>query len=1307
MVWLRIRRWVVRPIFWFLVLAALLALGLRSFLASDFVAERVARIAERELSRVLGRPVQIGRLSFELLPASVEVHDLLVPSDSRADPPLLTVRTLRVEIDTDAIRNDLVDLQTVRASGVKMNLVLREDGSDNLPRFPASDGKKGRFAVRIGGLFVEDGELDLGDRRVPLDLRARAVFARLVGLGGTDLQGSVTAQEVETTLPGAIPWPATVSGKIRVEHDRIEILQARVASAALDARVSGTIGWVGGTHGDLRCLVRTSAGWLDERGYLDGEIRGDLRFDGGVRFARREMRVEGELSSPALTLFGVTLDELSGRVSGDLDRFELAVERGNYRGGILGGGFAVELDGADPEGQLDLQVEGAPLRPLLDDLGLPDFRVAANAHGDLNYRFPFRRASRGVGSASLELVADSDASSGRAADGIAADGVLGLEIRDEQFRIVELALHAGEQTIDGSGEFALAGGGGRFDAVVHSGALGELAALQPFVAVEPAPLWLPTDGIGELELHVQLGERDTAVAMGLDLTQVTAPGLRADRVRGRLVVDGSSVHELDLVAEKGRARARVAGALSLAEGLATTEGLDVTLERWPVEETLPWSPLALPLAGPVDARVVLRGPFDALSGEISGTVSPVTVASVAAERLEVALQWDDERLLVERADLVAPAGRLAAAGRMLFADQALDFHVSTDGLDLGLPPFSDLLGQRAGGDLQFEAVVSGTPGTPQATLRGGIDELALLGRPLAGEERTEISADLTSEGLALSLAIPELVTLQGGGPWRPGESADLRFDIASDRLDHWFELALGTRIDSLGGVIAATLSLARQPESPWMAEMRASRLDLAHGERRASLVEPSVLRLEGARLTIPSLYLASPGDGDELFVGGSIDFATQPAALDLKVQATTSVAWLEQLAGFDFDGRIELLSVVGGTLDEPALNGQAALRDGRFIPPGFPHSIDRLTMLALLYPDAIVLDSATGDFAGGRIAAFGRVELPGEGVVPSYRIQAALTDAAIRYPEGFLLRGQADLTMQSSEEGRQIRGSVDLDRASYVQDINLSLPQLVQRFLTRTRLQVEETDDLLSTTYLNVAIEARNAVRVRNNLARLNGGGELSLRGTLANPVLFGELTFDPGGLIEYGGNDYQLERGVLTFADPSRVVPVIDVVTTTRIDEYEVRINLSGALDRLATGLSSNPPLPDYDVLALLATGSTSGEDLFAGSGGSPGSSAVAAESLLYGQAANLIGSRVGTLFGVDRLKIDPLTTGENVSSARVSVGKRLTRTVYVTYSVDPSSTAQQVLEVDWKLTDDLTLVLTQNGDGSYALDARWGRRF
>lgn len=53
--------------------------------------------------------------------------------------------------------------------------------------------------------------------------------------------------------------------------------------------------------------------------------------------------------------------------------------------------------------------------------------------------------------------------------------------------------------------------------------------------------------------------------------------------------------------------------------------------------------------------------------------------------------------------------------------------------------------------------------------------------------------------------------------------------------------------------------------------------------------------------------------------------------------------------------------------------------------------------------------------------------------------------------------------------------------------------------------------------------------------------------------------------------------------------------------------------------------------------------------------------------------------------------------------MGKRLSRDVYVTYSVDPSASRDQILSVEWRVASSLSLVFTQNGAGSYAVDARW----
>jgi translocation and assembly module TamB len=82
--------------------------------------------------------------------------------------------------------------------------------------------------------------------------------------------------------------------------------------------------------------------------------------------------------------------------------------------------------------------------------------------------------------------------------------------------------------------------------------------------------------------------------------------------------------------------------------------------------------------------------------------------------------------------------------------------------------------------------------------------------------------------------------------------------------------------------------------------------------------------------------------------------------------------------------------------------------------------------------------------------------------------------------------------------------------------------------------------------------------------------------------------------------------------------------------------------------------------------------------------------------------------LFGLDQFRIVPLTSSTgDLSSARVTVGKQLSRDLFATYSYDPSETEEQIFELEWRVSRSLVLVLTQNGDGTYAADAKWEKVF
>ena len=216
------------------------------------------------------------------------------------------------------------------------------------------------------------------------------------------------------------------------------------------------------------------------------------------------------------------------------------------------------------------------------------------------------------------------------------------------------------------------------------------------------------------------------------------------------------------------------------------------------------------------------------------------------------------------------------------------------------------------------------------------------------------------------------------------------------------------------------------------------------------------------------------------------------------------------------------------------------------------------------YPGQIVVDRLDARAAGGTLRAEGNLTLFQESDSPDYRIQISATDLRAPFPEDWLTRASGELILSSTDGGRQIRGAIEVDQAMYLEDLTLGMTQMLSGLFSRDRLEVQSADEFAASTELNIAVTGPGALRIRNNLADLHGDLDLVVRGTLANPVLFGTVNIERGGSIEFGVNEYEIVRGVVNFANPYRIEPVIDVSARAKIRQYDVTLNLSGTLDQL-----------------------------------------------------------------------------------------------------------------------------------------------
>jgi translocation and assembly module TamB len=250
-----------------------------------------------------------------------------------------------------------------------------------------------------------------------------------------------------------------------------------------------------------------------------------------------------------------------------------------------------------------------------------------------------------------------------------------------------------------------------------------------------------------------------------------------------------------------------------------------------------------------------------------------------------------------------------------------------------------------------------------------------------------------------------------------------------------------------------------------------------------------------------------------------------------------------------------------------------------------------------------------------------------------------------------------------------------------------------------------EVDSPLGNMRLDVHIITTPELRVETSLAELSGDADLRARGTAARPIVLGRVNITEGDVV-FNGTRYHLERGDVTFTNPTRIEPILNVEATARVREYEITLGFHGSVDKLNTVYRSDPPLPTADIIALLALGRTREETAFNREYQS--TFTETASNALLSQALNAtLSSRVQKLFGVSRIKIDPQVGGpENNPNARVTIEQQVNNDITLTYITNLAQSAQQIIQVEYNVTRDVSILAVRDQNGVLGFDVRIRQR-
>ena len=649
-------------------------------------------------------------------------------------------------------------------------------------------------------------------------------------------------------------------------------------------------------------------------------------------------------------------------------------------------------------------------------------------------------------------------------------------------RAESIRLSAPGQEITATGSYDIEDRRGRFEWTIETENPAPLAVLLPPPPPgEPPPLWLPSAGSGVIAGTLHLGPEGPNAEVEIALADVRSPGLTATSALGSLRVSERWVEGMDVRFTRPGGELRVAGRIPLAAegGRAPASGLDVRVAAtaWPLGEARPWLPEALvdlPLDGSFTGELALSGDLEAPTGRVEGELARASYGGVelgllrAGARLRPAAGRGAHGAAGEPGrggDRLrhAPAGRRGAR-----------FHDRGAGPDLGRAAARRLPVERPHrppglrGRAARHARPPGRRGhrSRRATWRS-------TAAPWAADGSAQARVDWDGARLEAAGSLLGLAEVQGGGALDL-ERADLRFTVASEALREIVETATGRPVPDLTGAFTGEIRIAGAfaGEAPLTAALTVDPLSATYSGHTLRNREPVRVRLERGAVVVDSFYLVEPGTDSELFVGGRIGLG-EAAALDLQLQASLAAAWLELVAPtLQMTGTFDALATVRGT--DRAAGDQRPGRGARRAPPACSASRTPSrpsTPRSCSTPTPWCSTAFSSRLGGGALqaerprraaggGAAARIPLPGHRPRRHPALSRGLAGARRRRPAA---RCRSPAGARSPARSPSTAPTTCATSSS-------GFTQLLRAALAQERVEVAETDELMVTTQLNLAL---------------------------------------------------------------------------------------------------------------------------------------------------------------------------------------------------------------------------------------------
>lgn len=558
-------------------------------------------------------------------------------------------------------------------------------------------------------------------------------------------------------------------------------------------------------------------------------------------------------------------------------------------------------------------------------------------------------------------------------------------------------------------------------------------------------------------------------------------------------------------------------------------------------------------------------------------------------------------------------------------------------------------------------------------------------------------------------------------------------------------------LDLPRGSVSGSLKAKRIPLSDLYAsdaELTVTEFSATQGALRAELLDRrATLTIKERKVSSEHLALrATTGEGQEGILDCDVKIDERKrinASLDLR--PTDLSIFAGALPGIErAKGPITASFGLTGPVSDPQFSGFFEIENGTVSLSGLRSPLSEIFLTVSVDDTGLHVKEGRAVWGDGSVTVRGEAPLI-SGSLGRTDLTLAARQVALRLDEHVRVAFDADLLLtvpppaSESLELPSLSGDLNVLSADYEKPMSVTadISTLAKRGEKTT---VDAYDAEKDNLKVDVLVRSSKPLRVENDLVSATLSVDpagLRLTGTDQRLGAVGSVEVDQGGRVFLRSHQFEVQRGLVRFTDPTRMRPEVDVKAITEYRRYEDRgatqgdtqanadtssgattagtwrimLHAYGPPEDLKVDMSSDPHLAQDDIFLLLTVGLTRTElDQTQNSG--VGSS-VALEAL-----GKLSGAESAV---TDTVPVDEFRFGSSYSSRSgrteptVTIGKRLSRRMRASVTTSVSESSEVRSNVEYRATDNLSVegswdnarnVSSATG-GNLGGDVRWRVEF